>query len=165
MAAGNTYTPIATTNLTSAVSSYSFSSIPGTYTDLILISRFAVTSAGANLYGQINSDTATNYSDVWIRGDGSSATTFRDTSVNHFWFSSSGYATTDNPNNITHFQNYSNATTYKTLLIRDSNAGGAVGAGVALWRSTSAISSILIYTSSGNIASGSTFTLYGIQAA
>ena len=43
-----------------------------------------------------------------------------------------------------------------------------VGAQVALWRSTSAINTIKIYTggpSAGNWSVGSTFTLYGIAAA
>ena len=165
MPAGSTYTPIATTTLGSAAASYTFSSIPSTYTDLILVSNFAVTTASANVYGQLNGDTATNYSDTWLRGDGTTASSFRDTSTAQFWFSSSSYATSANPMHISHFQNYANTTTYKTVLIRDNNAGGAVGGGVALWRSTAAITSIKIHTSAGNLAAGSTFTLYGLAAA
>ena len=116
------------------------------------------------MYGQVNSDTATNYSDSWMRGDGTTAVAFRDTSTANFWFSATGYATSAYPMHVSHFMDYANTTTYKTILIRDNNAGGATGAGVALWRSTSAINSIKIYPSAGNFNSGSSFKLYGIEA-
>jgi hypothetical protein len=66
---------------------------------------------------------------------------------------------------ITHFNNYSNATTYKTILSRGNNASSSVTAYSALWRSTSAINEIKVFTLSGNLRAGSTFTLYGIAAA
>ena len=61
MPASNTYEPIATTTLTSAVSSVSFGSIPQTYTDLILVNYFATTTVNEDAYVQFNSDTASNY--------------------------------------------------------------------------------------------------------
>jgi hypothetical protein len=36
---------------------------------------------------------------------------------------------------------------------------------VSLWRSTAAISSVLIVPETGSFSTGSTFTLYGIKAA
>jgi hypothetical protein len=74
---------------------------------------------------------------------------------------------------ITNIQNYSNSTTYKTILTRTNNAAGSsaqllVGAQVALWRNTAAITSITILGDQGtpsNLATGSTFTLYGLKAA
>jgi hypothetical protein len=66
---------------------------------------------------------------------------------------------------IMQLQNYSNATTFKTILVRNSPAANAVSALVNLYRSTSAITSIKFYTTSGNLNTGSTFTLYGIAAA
>ena len=68
-------------------------------------------------------------------------------------------------NAIVQFQNYSNTTTYKTVLSRGNNASNLVEAFVGLWRSTSAITAIDIKTQSGNFSIGSTFTLYGIKAA
>jgi hypothetical protein len=70
---------------------------------------------------------------------------------------------------IFHLQNYSNSTTYKTVLNRTNYAGsgGWTVASVGLWRDTSAITSIRIAiseTQTGNFISGSTFTLYGIKA-
>ena len=70
---------------------------------------------------------------------------------------------------ICNFNNYSNTTTYKTILSRTNHASepsSRVGTQVALWRSTSAITSIEIAEVIGTTwAVGSTFTLYGIKAA
>jgi len=65
------------------------------------------------------------------------------------------------------FMNYSNTTTYKTWLAREGNGtNGYVSALVGLWRNTNAITQIkVLNTGSGNFATGSTFTLYGIKAA
>jgi hypothetical protein len=58
--------------------------------------------------------------------------------------------------------------TFKTVLAtnsQDYNGSGNVGRTVALWRSTSAISTILLYTNAGNFNAGTTATLYGILKA
>ena len=62
-------------------------------------------------------------------------------------------------------QNYANATTYKSVLIRSGAATGETNAIVGLWRSTNAITSINLYATAGQWAAGSTFTLYGIKSA
>jgi hypothetical protein len=70
-----------------------------------------------------------------------------------------------------HFMNYSNSTTYKTMLGRQGTASSTAGGAsltVSLWRNTSAITSIqlqLDFGSSNRWYTGSTFTLYGIKAA
>ena len=69
---------------------------------------------------------------------------------------------------ILQLMNYSNTTTYKTILSRTNAAANGVDATVGLWRSTSAITSIEIGKNSGMSGTfqiGSTFTLYGIKAA
>jgi hypothetical protein len=67
---------------------------------------------------------------------------------------------------IVNFQNYSNSTTNKTVLARNSAPDDAVEALVGLWRNTAAITSIQFSNNAGaNFATGSTFTLYGIAAA
>jgi len=159
-----TYEPIATTTLGSAQLTVTFSNIPGTYTDLVLVYSGASASAGQSLDVRLNSDTGTNYSFTGLYGDGSSATSFR--------VSNSAYGRIANfgtgiGNAIAQFQNYSNTTTYKTWLSRSNDAGVDVIAFVNLWRSTAAITSIALqnYGNSLNIASGSTFTLYGIASA
>ena len=162
MPAGSTYTPIATTTLGSAQSSYTFTSISGSYTDLVLVYNGSSASAG-NLALQFNGDTGTNYSVTILFGDGSTAGSARvsnDTSANL-----AGSNTSNNTATIS-IMNYSNSTTYKTALGRGMRTGDQVVAKVALWRNTAAITSVkVIMDNAANFQTGSTFTLYGIQAA
>jgi hypothetical protein len=66
---------------------------------------------------------------------------------------------------IVNIINYSNTTTYKTLLGRGNTSASRIQATVGLWRSTSAINRIDLNIQGDNFAVGSTFTLYGIAAA
>jgi hypothetical protein len=159
-----TYEPISTTTLGSAAATVTFSTISGAYTDLILVAEYTVSGGGDHLV-RFNSDTGSNYSVTVLAGTGSATGSGRSssqTSYNPNWNS-------DQPSQriiITHqIQNYSNSTTYKTLLTRLNNASSQTVASVGLWRSTSAITSIDLLRSAGNYNSGSTFTLYGIKAA
>jgi len=165
----STYEKIATTTLGSAAASYTFSSIPSTYTDLILVSSIlGVTGQSYSPRIQLNSDTGSNYSITYLYGTGSVAASGRGSDATFIYIGHlTGYLTTDNPMNIiTQIQNYSNTTTNKTLLSRSNNTGTDVDAIVGLWRDTSAINSINIQFQSGtNFQSGSTFTLYGILKA
>ena len=162
MAAGRTYEPIATTTLGSDQSSITFSTISGSYTDIVLIVATPSTQVLQNLQAELNSDTGTNYSVTTLYGNGSSAISDRESST----ATPSTLTLGANSNGIMHFQNYSNTTTYKTALIRVNTPGSYSMARVLLWRSTSAITSIKIKrAASDDIKSGSTFTLYGITKA
>jgi len=165
LAAGSTYTPIATTTLGSATSSYTFSSIPSTYTDLVLIINGQCASGGSlNTWVTLNSDTGTNYSSTTLYGDGTSAVSSRNANQTKGGFCALSSAV--NSTVIYQFQNYSNSTTYKTFIGRGNVSADIVDARVSLWRSTSAINTIKIELTSGiNFNSGTTFTLYGITAA
>jgi hypothetical protein len=169
MAAGSTYTPIATTTLGSSATSYTFSSIPSTYTDLVLVATvLSADTTTKYLTIQFNSDTASNYSDTFLGGNGTAASSVRDASQTEMYITPYGgmlNQTTNPVPVIINVQNYKNATTYKTALYRANQAGSNVLAGVGLWRSTSAITAIKVFVTAGNMASGSTFTLYGIAAA
>ena len=157
----STYTPIATQTLGSAAASVTFSSISGSYTDLIIVVS-GTQSADDTIGLQFNSDTGSNYSTTRLGGDGSSASSTRWTNI------TSAYAllqfTTQNIS-VINIQNYSNSTTNKTVLSRSSNAGNFLAAWVSLWRNTAAITSIKLqsYNSGSNFAAGSTFTLYGVK--
>jgi hypothetical protein len=166
MAAGSTYTPIATTTLGSDTASYTFSSISGSYTDLVLISNVKVSSAGEAVQIRFNSDTGNNYSYTQLSGNGTAASSSRASSTSVIYISNDGSAT-NYGTAITHIMNYSNTTTYKTTLGRFAEASATSWADVGLWRSTAAITSLTINVSgtSKNLSSGSTFTLYGIAAA
>jgi len=162
-AAANTYTPIATTTLGSAAASYTFSSIAGTYTDLVIVANATASTGALNPQIQFNGDTASNYSLTWMYGNGTSAFSARYSNQTFAYF---GYMTTTEPATyILQIQNYSNTTTNKSTLFRWNATNTEVGAGVALYRSTAAITSITLKTSANNFAIGSTFSLYGIKGA
>lgn len=159
--ATNTYVALQKTTLNGSSSSITFSSIPSTYTDLIII--FNGAGSTANLFMQFNGDTGSNYSYTRMYGNGSSAGSDRGTSATGIAI---GYVlSTGITNNILQVQNYSNTTTYKTAIGRADNANDSAQTGVGLWRSTSAINSITLFNgTSSNFTSGSTFSLYGIAA-
>jgi hypothetical protein len=166
-----TYTPIATTTLGSNAASVTFSSITSAYTDLILVSfaRSTIASTGNNLYCRFNSDSGTNYSATEIAGDGSSV--YADPQVNSTYafigFTSGASAASDVFGvSTSNFQNYANATTNKTMISRGNAAGQGTHTIVSMWRSTAAITQIVVYPAGvNNFAAGSSFTLYGVKNA
>jgi hypothetical protein len=157
-----TYEPIATTTLGSATSTFTFSSIPGTYTDLVLIYSGAG-SAATDIYMQFNGDTGNNYSRTYIGGDGNSGFSARQSTFGGILFA---YQTTGISNCRTNIMNYSNSTTYKTTIGTEAIPGVAIASIVGLWKNTAAITSILLGpTGAQTMSAGTTLTLYGIKAA
>ena len=164
MAAGATFSPIATTTLGSAQASYTFSSIPSTYTDLRLVVSGSAAS-GAYLTLRFNNETTTgNYSTTELYGDGTSAGSVRNNSASgpYLYIASIGSTQSDATIDI---MNYANATTYKTTLARNG-VPGYVKAVVGLWKATpQAITRIDVGTGgSTNFTVGTSFTLYGIAS-
>jgi hypothetical protein len=164
-----TYDKIATTTLGSAAASYTFSTIPGTYTDLVMVASFTSANDGTALQFRFNSDSGSNYSNTFLEGSGSSATSSRESNQTAIQISFNVGNNSTNPSaSIISINNYSNSTTNKTLLARWNSATGGTypgtAAAVGLWRNTAAITSIEVFLGSGNINSGATFTLYGIKA-
>lgn len=164
-----TYTPIATTTVSgTATTTVTFSSIPSTYTDLILVSNCG-SSTASDLNFELNSNQGDAYSWTALGGNGSAAYSARYSSQTYSGrLNYLGYQSTNNYSmvNIAHFMNYANTTTYKTILSRSNNASLGTDSIVNLYRSTSAITQIkLLLASNWYFLSGSTFTLYGIKAA
>ena len=167
-----TYDPIATTNITSNIQFIEFTSIPQTFTDLIIILTARADSSQYNVrlrVGNNSFDTASNYSYTYITGNGTTAASARSSNQISAFLDYNAFAAADNQHNgIYHFMNYSNTTTNKTILSRSNRAASGTDATVVLWRSTSAINQIQLAlgaVASGNFASGSVATLYGIKAA
>lgn len=165
MAAGSTYTPIATNTLGSSAATVTFNSFSG-YTDLFIVAN-AIASGAANYELTFNGDSATNYSNTYLLGDGTTASSGRLSNQTFIRCDRGGnLATTWGRPLLVNVMNYSNSTTYKTVLTRSNGAdAGGTGAVVALWRSTAAITSLTFACSGATFSAGSTFTLYGIAAA
>ena len=163
----NTYVALATQTLATAAATVTFSSISGSYTDLLLVSNVRFTGGGGEsvMNCQINSDTGNNYSYTRLIGNGSSATSDRSSSRSDIIIGAGIDTASEFAVSTTNFLNYSNTTTYKTVLTRTNVTSSRVMAIVNLWRSTSAISSLLISNNGATtFVAGSTFTLYGIAA-
>lgn len=175
MAAGPTYAQIATTTLSSATSQVTFTSIPSTYTDLILVTQY-MSSVNGGLWLQYNGDSGNNYSIVnLISSQNTTPSTYATANQPYIWadtyLQGTGTVTTDRPMTVSHIINYANTTTFKTTLCRSgdvrttSGTDGTAYAGISTWRNTSAINSITISVHSGDFVIGSMFSLYGIAAA
>ena len=158
-----TYEKIATTTLGSATATITFSSISGSYTDLVLIASVKLTSSNTDrLILQFNGDTGSNYSITYLTGDGSTASSGRSSNASEMNFynqSTSIFST-----NIIQIMNYSNSTTYKTAIGRTSTADISVFGTAGLWRNTASITQVDV-KSPNTFTSNSIFTLYGIKAA
>ena len=164
----NTYVALKTNTVTgSAVASVIFdlTGISG-YTDLVLVATGTASALG-NLSLRFNGDTTSNYSRTMLYGNGTTATSYRVS--NYSGIPLGDFDTSQIATHIINIQNYSNATTYKTVLARWNNNAGtyaSLGSTASLWRKTpEAITSITIYSDAGNISVGSTFNLYGIANA
>lgn len=164
-----TYEPIATQTLGSSQSSITFSSISGSYTDLILVIN-GVESDASELRYRFNDDSGTNYSFTQLFASNTSISSSRDSSRT---YGRLGSTRTVRNTHIAHIMDYSNSTTYKTVLSREntiSNSGVNTGqsivqAFIGLWRSTSAITKIVLTPETGTFNSDMTVTLYGIKEA
>jgi len=161
----------------SAVSSIDFTSIPNTYQHL-QIRGIGRTDANAILSlsrVRFNSDTAANYTQHTLYGNGSSVGTDTNTSDTTIqWLAPvPGNNATANVFGamILDIHDYKSTSKYKTVRVFAGDDGNAANVDYrvflksGLWMSTSAITSISLFCSGPNWVSGSTFALYGIKGA
>jgi len=170
------YESIATTTLSTATSTISFTSIPATYTHLQIrgIGRTDDSSVGFD-YAKLrfNSDSGSNYAVHALYGDGASAAALGFASQSENWIqrlasdvigSSSIFGAF-----VVDILDYVNTNKYKTTRILggvDANGSGRVYLTSGLWQNTNAISSLVITPGSGtNFLQYSSFALYGIKGA
>jgi hypothetical protein len=175
MAAQSTYTPIATYTASGSVASYAFTNIPQTYTDLIIVANARTAYAGQTAWGisaWFNNISTTNWSGTALYGNGSSASSSRSTTSTPTYSIGINYPAANATTGIfgstvIHVNNYSNTSTYKTVLVRnawDLNGSGNAELFAFLWQNTSAITEFDL-GASANFVAGSTWTIYGIKAA
>jgi hypothetical protein len=150
-----------------------FSSIPTTYTDLVvkLSSRGDIAAIAGGNFCQFNGDTSTaNYAFIQLIGDGSSTptSTTAATTTGVLFQRNTGLTATANTfgNSEMYIANYT-AAAHKSVSndgVTENNATAADAALVApIWKNTAAITSIKIFPGSGNFVQYTTATLYGIK--
>jgi hypothetical protein len=149
-----------------------FSNIPQTYTHLQirLLARGTNASTGGDLSIQFNGDTASNYTYHQLYGDGSS--TAANSGANQTITYGPTFTGANAPANvfgvgITDLLDYANTNKFKTIRTlsgQDQNGvNGFVNFRSGLWRSTSAISSMVLVAAGGNFVQHSQLSLYGIK--
>ena len=166
--ATNTYVTLDTKTVSTATPSVTFTNIPTTYTDLVMVINGGLSAVNQSFRFQVGNgtlDTGNNYSYTYMAANGSTNPSGRASTTNGFnVYHLSGQSDANIKNSaILHFQNYSSTTANKTIICRGSS-DLETAATVALWRGTSAINTIIVGTTSGNLVAGTTISLYGIKA-
>jgi hypothetical protein len=160
----STYEPIATTTLGTGTSTVTFSSIPQTYTDLVIIVSARANTGSRTEFQFTTNLTGSIYSSTFFNGYGSGVSSFRDTANTYarpgfLSGSTDGYSI-----NKFSIMNYANTTTRKTMVGTYANAQNEVVGFVTLIANTGAINQISFYSASGGFGTNSMFTIYGIKA-
>ena len=160
-----TYIALATTTLSSATSTVTFSSIPATYRDLIIVVGNAQSASGnPGLVARFNGDTNSNYSYVRMTGNGSTTGSASATDTFAVLAAAFGLSTSQIATTITQIMDYSATDKHKTYLSRSSRADAGVEAGAGRWANTNAITSVAVFLGGSlNFAAGTTFSLYGVN--
>ena len=170
----STYTLISSNVLTSSAASVTFSAIPSTYTDLVLriSARSTRAATSNNLDLRINADSSALYSYTYLYGTGTTATSSR-SSADTSLFVSTMNAANSTANTFTSAEIYIpsyTASQNKPLgsfgsFENNSATVNELDANAHLYRSTSAITSLTLYSGLGsfNFDTGSSFYLYGIK--
>jgi hypothetical protein len=165
-----TYTLISSNVLSSAAASVTFSSIPATYTDLVLRISARTDTTTTLILMSFNGDTSGVWSRTSLRGNGSAASSGDNTALARMQLEnvniSTYTASTFNSMEV-YIPNYT-TTAYKQISnfgVSETNATAAnMAASAGLWQLGSAITSIELSGSTANFVTGSSFYLYGIKS-
>lgn len=154
-------TALATVTLQVATSEVTFSGIPNTYRDLILVASGKFTSSNSLIrirLGNNSVDTASNYYTTYASGTNGSISS---ESYNENYMTGGRW---DNVSGMYTAQllDYSSTDKHKTVLVRVGSAGyGSAQMNSHRWASTSAVNILQVISSDNTFTSGSTFSLYG----
>ena len=166
--AGGAFESIASATGTGSSGTITFSSIPGTYQHL-QIRYLGRTNLNAATYIRFNSDTGSNYARHYLYGMGTTVYAGGVATQTTIRIGSDGGTDSTQPQvGIIDIHDYASTTknkTVRTLEGIDKNGSGDINLNSGLWMSTNAITSISIYTNTGNWDTSSRFALYGIRGA
>jgi len=158
------YIALATTTLGSATLRVTFSSIPATYKDLVIIYTGTQTNASGEVYIRYNSDTGSNYSTVQMGGQGSGSGFSSSFTTNRIVPAANiGESTTVISNLVMQIMDYSATDKHKTSLLRFNTSSLGTNAQANRWANTNAINTISLEAGfAGLLATGTTISLYGV---
>lgn len=163
-------TKIATVTVGSGgASSIDLTSIPGTMTDLLLVTSLREStggSGGSNTKLNFNGSTS-GYSERMLRGLSGSAASYSQSGTTIGWnYDNLSGSTSNTFNNASiYIPNYAGST-YKSVsldtVVENNSAEGFQVINAALWSNTAAITSIVLAPGAGTFVQYSTATLYGV---
>lgn len=164
----NTYVAIASVTVGSGgASSIDFTSIPGSYTDLVvkLSARTAASVTVQRINISFNSST-TSFTSRVLEAEVPNVYTYSNT-TNLIGYANGGNSTASTFNNLeVYIPNYTESNNksylFDSVLEQDATYG-VLDIGAGLWSSTDAITSISLSLSANNFAQHSTAILYGIK--
>lgn len=168
----NTFIKIASTTVGSGgAATISFSSIPSTYTDLIVKLSARSTSSSGSVWNYVEVRPNGSTSSISFRqffGNGSSAASGSGSFALAAYATDSSATSNTFGNSETTITNYAGSN-YKSMLadaVSENNGTSAIAQlSGTLWSNTAAINSLTLALGTGNFAEHSTATLYGISNA
>jgi len=150
----------------SGVSTVTFSSIPSTYKSLQVRVIAKNTTGNDDVLVQLNGDTGSNYAFHYLYGNGSTAAAGAGASQTYMNIPAiSPNSTTNYGVGVFDLIDYTSTTKYKTARTftgNDRNGSGNIWLASGLWMSTSAVTSMTLY-STNTWSTGTSFALYGIN--
>jgi hypothetical protein len=159
----STYVSLATQTLSSTATSVTFSSIPATYRDLILIMT-PKTAARSFIEVRFNGDTGSNYTTVGAYVSGGSPASFSGTYTRLLTDGSSPAGNDSKTIHITQILDYSATDKHKTAISRAQGVDPSVDMNASRWANTAAVHTISIGSGAETFVAGASFSLYGIAA-
>jgi hypothetical protein len=163
----NTFIKIASTTVGSGgAASIDFTSIPSTYTDLVVVVSARNTSTSGGAINMKFNGSSSNYSNRYVQGNGASASsaTYSAAIVGEINLSNSTASTF--ASNSFYIPNYAGSTNKSVSVdsVTENNATTAYTTLTAgLWSDISAINQITFTPTANSFAQYSTATLYGIK--
>jgi hypothetical protein len=151
-----TYTALANLTLGSASATVTFSNIPQTYKDLVLVMNRASGTIAESLL-RFNADATSNYPQNWMLESGGQGTGGGTYTALTFGATNTGSA-------IINILDYSSTDKHKVTLTRwhETGAMTIVQLRYTGWRNLAGITSLDLSLTSGTYPAGVTFALYGI---
>jgi hypothetical protein len=167
----NTYTLIEAKTLGSDTASMSFTSIPATYTDLLLLTSVRINRAGVsvNMNLQFNGSSS-NYTNLTLYSDGTTVDSLASSALVGFgyWYSPGNGATADTFSNASVYISNYTSSEYKPISIDSTSENNGTDTNLiaftGVWQNAAAITSIALSNYQGsNLRQNSTAYLYGIK--
>ena len=163
------YDALATVTVPSGgAASITFAGIPTGYKHLQLRMTLKGTVASSALLVQFSGDTTSSYNNHYLEGNGASVVAGYDATgaIIVYGTMAPTAATSVFTGGVMDILDYTDTNKFKTIRTLsgyDANGSGIIDFDSGLWRKTTAVSSILLYPTSGNFAQYSQFALYGVK--